>query len=459
MSQVSTGTILEPLHAVIARRRLRAILHGVLAVALAAAAALVISLLGQRLGFPGTNAPLLIIGAALLAGVGSFVLAKSQARPVGSEAFWLDRNSGLEEAYGTAVELVDGRHAGSAVVGALFAKVEKLAGDVAPKRLIPLATPLFMLGLAALVVLLGTAIHLRQLPPPVTDTAITADAVAPAIDPEALTAVSEMLSKDAELRDDPLLDAIARTLAEAMAETPAEELSEEHQAIINDLLDQAAASYGETAPSWLGATEGSRLFELGEAVASMDPMDAPGARPELELAVDPYANAQFPGFDPSLFGTPSDLAGGQVGDEGGEGADVASDMTGALDGDASGPGPQLMPAESLRAIGATPLGAALDSGRGVSHAAGLGQEDFMADEEFSRIGFDPTEEMVLSAEPQQGGRIRIEMVPEASSSATTDAVSGGRAQTASTTSQTADREYIPADGRKVAARYFERNAQ
>src|SRR5690606_37225867 len=93
---------------------------------------------------------------------------------------------------------------------------------------------------------------------------------------------------------------------------------------------------------------------------------------------------------------------------------VDPEASGNLEGLTLGQSPQAMTEEEIKAIGATPVGAALDSGRGVSHAAGLGEEDFRADDEFARLGFEPTEDMLISAEPQpDGARIRIEIVPDA----------------------------------------------
>src|SRR5690606_7154923 len=105
---------------------------------------------------------------------------------------------------------------------------------------------------------------------------------------------------------------------------------------------------------------------------------------------------------PGLYDARPELAeqfAGRNSDEisGGAEATAISEAPGNIEGGAPSDGPQLMQPEQLQSIGAIPVGAALDSGRGASNAAGLGQEDFRADDAFTQLNARPAEDMVVSA--------------------------------------------------------------
>ena len=457
--------ILSPLHGVIARRRARTILRAALACAIAVLAALLIVIVAERMGAgPFDPLPILIL-AGIATALVSAILAWTRRRSPVEEAFFIDSASGFDEAYGTAVELARSPAPVSTPVPAqLMATVRAGLDRISIAGLVRIFTPGFLAALA-LVVALGAAIPIVQrLPVPILPELAAEEARSPGpADAEALATIAEMLAEDADIRDDPLLDAIARTLADRASTPAGASMSEPMQQQINDLLDQAAATYGEDVPSWLGATEGARLAELENALATMDPAEAPGAAPELELAIDPYAvlNEIFTSDTSDLLSAaPSELAGQPGSEEIGGGAEGGGETTPNLEGDATGQGPQLMPSEKLQSIGAIPVGAALDSGRGVSSAAGLGHEDFRADDDFARLGFVPAEDMVVSAEPQaEGSRIRIEIVPETAEGGEAGAAGAIGGQTGEGSTEPVARDFVPATARDIAARYFERIAQ
>lgn len=453
----SYASILAPLGVVARQRRLRNVVHALLAGAIVGLAAYLVLLVAARMGTSiAPTLPVLIAAGVTVAGV---LLLNEILRPsLLSEAFKLDRASGLEEGFGTAVELARAdAPVDTPVVAKFIRTVEARLGVLPDTRVVPVFTKAFWAGVVILAVLAAAALYVRQMPEPIAAETAAGDEDAAAL--ETLETITEMLATDAELREDPLLEAIAQTLTDKIAEAAGAPLEERLAREVNDLLDQAAASYGENVPSWLGSTDGARLLELDDALAEMDPADAPGAQPPLELAVDPYYVPPEERFTSPAgdFGMMQEASEG-AGESGLTAADP--EASGNLDGLTLGQSPQAMTEEEIDAIGATPVGAALDSGRGVSHAAGLGEEDFRADDEFARLGFEPTEDMLLSAEPQaEGARIRIEIVPDANVTNVAGATSGIGGQSGTGSTEPVDREFIPVSARGVAARYFERTAQ
>jgi hypothetical protein len=451
------ASILAPLGVVSRRRRVRNVVHAVLAGAVTGLGAYLVVQIAARMGTViDPTIPVVAVAGATIAGA---LLVTEILRPTPlAEAFRLDRAGGLEEGFGTAVELARASApVDTPVVAKFIRSVEARLGGLPETRVVPVFTKGFWVGLVLLALLAVATIYVRQMPQPMTAETLAGEQDAAAL--ETIESVTEMLATDAELRENPLLEAIAQTLADKVAEAAGAPLDERLAREVNDLLDQAAASYGEDAPSWLGSTEGSRLLELDEALAEMDPADAPGAQPPLELAVDPYYVPPEERFSspPGEFSTAPEA--GEGSDETGLTA-VDPEASGNLEGLTLGQSPQAMTEEEIKAIGATPVGAALDSGRGVSHAAGLGEEDFRADDEFARLGFEPTEDMLISAEPQpDGARIRIEIVPDANVTNVAGQANsiGGQSGTGST--EPVDREFIPVSARSIAARYFERTAQ
>lgn len=452
------SAILAPLAIVARRRRLRNALHAVLAGGVSGLAVALGALTAARTGVTGIDPMVPAVATGVTVAALVMIIAEMRRPSAIKEAFRLDRTSGLDEGFGTAVEMARAAAPLDTPVTATFVRgIEGKLGALSHEKNLAIFTRGFWAGLALLIALGGAVIGLQQWPQTQPETALT-EGQGEIAGMETLESVIDMLATDAEIRDDALLAAIAQTLADKIAENDDAVLSEDLARQVGDLLDQAAATYGDDAPSWLGATEGSRLMELDEALAAMDPADAPGAQPPLELAVDPYYVPPEMRFSspPGEFGNGMEAANA----DGSEMSAADPDAAGNLDGTALGQSPEAMTEEEIKAIGATPVGAALDSGRGVSHAAGLGEEDFRADDQFGRLGFEPTEDMVLSAEPSaEGSRIRIEIVPDASATDGSGNVGALGGQGGAGSSEPVDREFIPFSARTVAARYFERSAQ
>ena len=460
-------SIIDPLNAVIARRRLRTLARLALACALSVVTAFVVLTLVQRAGYTSiAPLPLLLAVGSITAALAG-LLAWSRRRTTQQEAFFIDRSGGFNEAYGTAVEMA-GRpmSAWAPVPAELMRSVRERAATISAARLIKIFTPGFVSALlvAVSLAIAGWWISGQPLPPEPERTVETAAQSEPA-DVESVSRIAEMVAEDAQERDDPLLDAIARTLSDTAQRAGAEGMSEELQQQLNDLLDQAAAAYGEDTPRWLGDSEGMRLSELEDALAAMEA--APAATPTTPL--DPVAvrgdeiEGTAPG--PDMYESRPELAeqyADRASDEVSAGAEVTiseppTDLGGSAD---PGEGPQLMQPQELQSIGSIPVGAALESGRGLSNAAGLGEENLQADDAFAQLGATPGEDMVVRAEPQaEGSRIRIEIIPQAAEGQAGGLANAIGGQTGAGSTEPVARDFIPSNARDIAARYFERPDQ
>jgi hypothetical protein len=208
-----------------------------------------------------------------------------------------------------------------------------------------------------------------------------------------------------------------------------------------------------------------RLAELDDALAALEAA-ALGAAPTT-LPPDPNRTTSneilAPEEGPGLYDARPELAeryaDRQDDEVMGAGGTLTSDQLPTDLGDSASPseGPALMEPQRLQSIGSIPVGAALDSGRGLSNAAGLGVQDIPADDAFTQLGAVPGEDMVVSAEPQAGGsRIRIEIVPQTAEEGVGGAANAIGGQTGAGSTEPVARDFIPSNARDIAARYFER---
>lgn len=460
--------ILSPLHTVIARRRIRTLARIAIACALAVTTALLVIIALDRFGLVSIDTVPVVVAIGLVTLLAAAFVAWMGRRTVAEEAFFIDKASGLEEAYGTAVELV--QHPGALdrpVPAELAGSVRSRLGSLSPSRLVAFMTPGFVLALVLTAAAGLAAIWLFQMPaPPAPDPSVEAGPESAPAESGTISTIAEMLTEDAEARDDLLLGAIARTLAERAQTAGAEGLSDALAREINDLLDQAAAAYGDTPPAWLGDNEGMRLNELSaELEALRNPTPAPASGQPIEPPQGRGDAVQASPQGPSLYETRPELAEQYADRSENErlaNAEIVSSGEPPTDlgGGAPGEGPQLMEPQQLQSIGSIPVGAALESGRGLSNAAGLGEQDMQADDAFTQLGAEPGEDVVLSAEPQSGGsRIRIEIVPQAAEQGGAGAANAISGQTGSGSAEPVARDFIPFSARDIAARYFERAAQ
>ncbi|MBN14043.1 MAG: hypothetical protein CMJ15_02320 [Pelagibacterium sp.] len=457
--------ILSPLYRVIARRRARTLARIALACTLAILAALLVTLALDRLGLASLEAVPIAFAAGLATVLTAGFVAWMRRRSEAEEAFFIDHATGFEQAYGTAVELVQSPGTlANPVPKELVGSVRGRLDAVVPARLLRIFTPGFVFALVLTGIVALAAIWLMQMPAP----AVPQE---PAIqnqpaDTETISTIAQMITEDAEARDDVLLGAIARTLAERAETAGAEGLSDALAREINDLLDQAAAAYGDNPPDWLGNADGTRLDQLEAGLEAManESQTPPAAQP-LEPPQGRGDAVQATPEGPGMYEARPELAeqyGDRSDDERLANAEIVSNGEPPTDlgGASSGEGPQLMKPQQLQSIGSIPVGAALESGRGLSNAAGLGEQDMQADDAFTQLDAAPDQDMVVSAEPQTGGsRIRIEIVPQTAESGGAGAANAIGGQTGSGSLEPVARDFIPLPARDITARYFERLAQ
>jgi hypothetical protein len=463
-----TDPILEPLHAVMVRRRTRTFARIALACVLSTLAALLVVLVLDRLGIASFDAVPVMAATGLATALTAGIVAWVQRRSLVEEAFFIDHATGFGEAYGTAVELVQSPGTlANPVPRELIASVRGRLGNVTPSRLLHIFTPGFAVALVLTAVLALAALWLIQMPAPVApESAIEPTTQSQPADAGTISTIAEMLADDAGTRDDVLLGAIARTLAERAETAGAEGLSDALAREINDLLDQAAAAYGDNPPDWLGNADGTRLNELEAGLDAMrNESQTPPSTQPLEPPLGRGDAIQPTSQGPGMYEARPELAeqyGDRADDERLANAEIVANGEPPTDlgGGSSSGGPQLMEPQQLQSIGSIPVGAALESGRGLSNAAGLGEQDMQADDAFTQLGAAPGDDMVVSAEPQAGGsRIRIEIIPQAAEDGGPGAANTIGGQTGSGSSEPVARDFIPFPARDITARYFERAAQ
>ncbi|HWJ87968.1 MAG TPA: hypothetical protein VNS12_07860 [Pelagibacterium sp.] len=455
--------IIELLDAVMRRRRIRAALRVGVAGLIGGLALLVAGLASNHLGwFAADPMQAFAIGLVVAASFAGLVIARTAPTELAT-AFAIDRTENFREAYGTAVELI--RKPGgqtNPVVAEFFDRIRRTVGPSAPDRLVRLVTPGLTLALIAALLLGGAAWGLARMPVPDRPALALEQLVEP--DPltaETVAALAERLAEDAERRDDSLLAAIANELAQRAEAAGSSDLSDALASDVDDLLSQAAAAYGDAVPDWLANPSGSSLDEEASETAEAVPGMPTGPLDPTRSRNDVLASEQGPGLyeaRPEL----AEMFADRNADETLASGAVTSSAETPLDlgGSSSGDMPQLMQPDELQSIGSIPVGAALDSGRGLSNAAGLGQEDFQIDDAFAHLDAAPGEDMTVSAETQAGGsRIRIDMVPETSDAAVAGAANAIAPGAGHGTAGSTARDYVPANAREIAARYFERAAQ
>jgi hypothetical protein len=130
---------------------------------------------------------------------------------------------------------------------------------------------------------------------------------------------------------------------------------------------------------------------------------------------------------------------------------------GAMQG--ADPGPQRLEPEDLMSIGERPVGAAEQSNRGPSDNAGLGVAALAPEASADGLIVTEYEGLQVSAELQDGSRIRVEIAPESATPGGVSAVGGSFGRSGAGSAQPVDRDYVPAARRDLAARYFERLTQ
>jgi hypothetical protein len=274
--------------------------------------------------------------------------------------------------------------------------------------------------------------------------------------------VARLLETDAQNRDDPYLAAVAQALTERLAE---EGSLAELRTDVEELLEHAARAYGERVPEWLGSAEADRMAGLEDRVedfrAEQARREARANRGNVDPEFGGFRDEELDDYGLTTAGmrdepSPGLSLDGQqppTPEEGaGEGImSVAGEMP---------PGLRRLDPSELQLAGNMPSGAAMNSGRGESNAAGLGSETLEQDDAFVGIPAAPGEDVILTATPESGGRrIRIELAPEAGEEVAAGEAGGAAGAQVRLAAEALQRQFVPADRRDVTARYFARAPQ
>ncbi|WP_290686645.1 MULTISPECIES: hypothetical protein [unclassified Haematobacter] len=386
-------------------------------------------------------------GAVLTAAV--VALAEHRRRPTGDGALALviDRRAGLGLAYATAVEAAR-RPAQGRVAPLLLSDLRREAAELDLRQFLPLWARPMSVALAAclLAVAVALALHITLPAPGVT-------ALLPEPPPAEETRTRardlvERLLREAELRQNPMLAAIGRAMAERVAEAPPEAddrlLNEE----LGALTDQARAAFGASPPAWLAPPgAGANLPGRGGMGAQ-----TPNAKPEGE---DTFA-VDFNELDRARRAQAALRAAEELGpDTGASGPQNAASRGGEAPAGSSIP-PQRIDPAALQAAGRETVGAALDSGRGPADQAGAGSRSLDGEALSERAAEGDTAMPLPEAAQDRGRRIRITLPPPAGGSATASQVTAGQGAGPGS-HQTVERAPLSADSRAAVGRYFERS--
>ncbi len=454
--------LLAPIETIAKRRDLRRLFTVAVVSVTAVAGVHLLAAVTAWYGTPLPRASLLAVVAGGLGGGLSLFWRWRENRTARQISFDVDRLAGLDQRLATALEL--GRDGRNPVELALHRDALADAAGLDPRRLAPIVNRSLVYGGVALAAMAAALLVLPSPPATLPAQGLAGSESGDEAGTASLAATVEeaarLLAEDAEARSDPYLSAISRALGDLAAREDDPAALREQLA---DLLDLAADAYGERAPDWLGEAAGNRVAGLRERLDAFNREQerlAAAAREQADrrIALDEYS-VDDTNVDPESMG-PQRMTGTR--DATPQNARLVDPDTeaGPLMGGEMPDGLRRMDPEELQLAGAAPSGAALQSGRGRSRAAGLGEETLEHDDAFAAIPFEPGDDVILTSDPEPGGRrIRIEIVPEAGPETATGAVGALAAAGQAPAPAPEPREFVPADLRKVTARYFARAAQ
>lgn len=464
-SQRTHGALQALLDAVNSRLRLRAFILAALAAAVAGLAVLFAGSIVAALGGGRPAVPLFALIAAAAAAIAVLVLQGGRRQGVMRLAAEIDRRAGLAQSYLTAIDLDQARGDVGPVGRVLMARVADRAESVDPAKVVSLHDRPVRLAAGAAAVLalaFGVAeVRLHRAVAPAGDIAGRTDQSA---DEEALAAVraaAERMAADAEATDNDYLAAVARALSERVAQTDAATGGEAVSQELQDLLEHAARAYGDNLPGWLDAGSEQLLAELAQNMEAFDAAEALAALREAERQErgDPASMYEREeGIDDRFAGRTDEQVISGSGAEPGQGAEGEGGEPPAGGAD---PGVRPMSPQELQFAGRIPVGAALQSGKGVSDQAGLGSQTMEEDADWADIASAPGEDVLVTTRPVDGGnRIRIEIAPTADDGALATegplATGGGPV---GALGEGIDRRFVPPDRLALVARYLNRTGQ
>ncbi len=399
-----------------------------------------------------------------------------------------DRKFVLRERLSTALEVAASLRPDAAlgvVPAALLADAEQCAATIDPRLLVGLKLPRAAWTAPALI---AVALLLQVVPPnafgraapgatvardaPETDVLSrqqAADAAA------SLRRIAEIVDRDATQRSDPYLRTIARTLERLSAEVARASIDRRQLASeLDRLIAHSQLAYGQSAqPAGQTAPRRNPTELLRSALSDIAGNRQMAAAPTRDR--DPVAPSEATAAQRDPASRPA-----QPQERRPAGARIPADQAAALrrllpgtdiqwlivdeDGAEVDPRAQiewLTAEEARRARAATqPSGAAANAGRGEGDRAGDGVQPLSRGNAAKPADLVATEQMLLpDPERRDGGRIRIDIPPDAVLSdvaaPTADASGGWRR----TQEQPVERPALAAEGRRIVGRYFKRGTE
>lgn len=392
-----------------------------------------------------------VIGA--LAAAVFFVSRRNTLEP-GALALSIDRRADMRLAYATAFEATS-QSPDNPIVHALIADTRARIAGIDAARLWPLAIPLVrnlilvgtIAAAAAAIVSLATVPSETVAPPPV---ASSADQTR-----EEAQDLADRLNREAVLRQDPMLAAIARAIEERVIDAAPDAAPEALDEELDALIEQAHAAFGENAPSWLNERrEAGRMPDgsnIATGVSGPQNPDAQQGTDEFAISLEDIASARR---NQEIAALEADGRG-----PGEESAAMGEIRPGDGTPPGSGMTPERIEPQAMQFAGRESVGAAAESGRGAADQAGSGTQSLEGETMVDGAGADDTMALPQAAQ-ETGRRIRITLPPSAAEQAAAEQASGAAGASAGgMTTQTVERPSLPAGSRAAVARYFERLAE
>ncbi|MBJ6987910.1 MULTISPECIES: hypothetical protein [unclassified Devosia] len=450
----SADPILQPL--VQGRSRLKLRLFAAACIGATSAMSIVLAVdTGLRLlGQQGLSPLNQFMSAAAFAGIGLGVVLSSDWRRLANPqhlALAIDRKSDMRLGYATALEAYS-RDESSSVAKALIDNARAASSGLDQAKLWPYFTKTVQVFLAVNLLVGGLALALQNtvLTPSLQPVVETSERSADDIRDSAQS-LADQLKREAIGRNEPILEALARAIEERVANASEETSSEELEAELDALIDQAKSAFGDTPPSWLNNNRITGKPQDGTAGATI----TGGPRNAPEQAGDDTFAINLDDLESARRQRQLNImeANGEQLDETEAFGEITEGDNKPMSGAMS---MQKLEPKQLQIAAREAVGASADSGKGPADQAGGGSSDLLG-ESFA-LGANGAEDFSLPQSTQETGRrIRISLPPSESEQGLAGAGSGEAGATVSAHAPVpVTRSTISASHRSTLSRYFEK---
>lgn len=394
------------------------------------------------------------ISAAALAGTGLGVFLSSDWPRLSNPkllALAIDRKSEMRLGYATALE-AHSRDESSPVAKALIDNARSASGGLDYATLWPYLTKTVRVLLAANILVGGLAITLQNtvLATPVSPVTEAASRSLEEIR-ETAKSIADQLKREAIGRNEPILEALARAIEERVSKADENLSSEELEAELDALIDQAKSAFGDTPPSWLNNNRITGKPQDGTAGATI----TGGPRNAPEQAGDDIFAINLDDLESARRQRQLDIleANGEQMDETEAFGEITQGDNKPMSGAMS---MQKLEPKQLQIAAREAVGASADSGKGPADQAGGGSSD-LTGESFA-LGASGAEDFSLPQSTQETGRrIRISLPPSESEQGLAGSGSGDAQSAASANADVpVERSTISTNRRSTLSRYFEK---